>query len=217
MWITLMHTTASAADTGQGRFVTSMARGGFTFDRLPAATHASMEAWRSTSISLGWKVRAGKALAKCATCCPVPLPISSTRPRGGSTRASTSRIGCLLRSGDGAVSRASMQRWYANARSRQLCKTRDRHLGSCLNHGTAYTVNPYSIDPAMKAPLFLEVARPLEESPQEAIPFATEGVQRFVWESRFGAILIEVADGDAFVNGHRVERFPRQQRPDSQS
>ena len=101
MWITLMHTTASAADTGQGRFVTSMARGGFTFDRLPAAAHASMEAWRSTSISLGWKVRAGKAFAKCATCCPVPLPISSTRPRDGKTRASTSRIGCLLRSGEG--------------------------------------------------------------------------------------------------------------------
>jgi hypothetical protein len=42
IWITLMHTTASAADTGQGRFVTSMARGGLTFDRLPAATHASI-------------------------------------------------------------------------------------------------------------------------------------------------------------------------------
>jgi hypothetical protein len=42
IWITLMQTTASAANTSQGRFVTSMARGGLTFDRLPRPPHASM-------------------------------------------------------------------------------------------------------------------------------------------------------------------------------
>jgi hypothetical protein len=30
-------------------------------------------------------------------------------------------------------------------------------------------------------------------------------VQRHVWESRFGAMLIEVVDGVAYVNGQRVE------------
>lgn len=35
---------------------------------------------------------------------------------------------------------------------------------------------------------------------------ASEGVLRYVWESRYGAILIEVAGEDVFVNGQRVER-----------
>ena len=76
-------------------FVTSMARGGSTFDRLPAAAHASMEAWRSTSISLGWKVRAGKAFAKCATCCPVPLPISQSQVVLGASIAPSAACRCV--------------------------------------------------------------------------------------------------------------------------
>lgn len=32
----------------------------------------------------------------------------------------------------------------------------------------------------------------------------TEGVQRYVWQSAFGPMLIEVRDGAAFVNGKRV-------------
>jgi hypothetical protein len=59
----------------------------------------------------------------------------------------------------------------------------------------------------MNAPLHLEVLRRLQASPQEELPLACEGVQRFVWESRFGAMLIEVVDGVAYVNGSRVEHF----------
>src|SRR5439155_15506777 len=52
----------------------------------------------SSSGSLGCQVSSGNALAKCATCCPVPLPISRIRPVWGSTRFSKLRIGSLFRS-----------------------------------------------------------------------------------------------------------------------
>ena len=55
-------------------------------------------------------------------------------------------------------------------------------------------------------------AQPLPEvllgvdSPQEPqLPLASVGVQRYVWEGRFGPMLIEVKDGTVFVNGQRVE------------
>ncbi len=57
---------------------------------------------------------------------------------------------------------------------------------------------------AMNAPLMPEVllgARPAE---QPQLPLATEGVQRTVWHSAFGDMLIEVRDGVAYVNGARV-------------
>ena len=57
----------------------------------------------------------------------------------------------------------------------------------------------------MNAPLLPEVLRRLEDTPQESLPLATEGVQRYVWESRFGAMLIEVVDDVAYVNGDRIE------------
>jgi len=57
----------------------------------------------------------------------------------------------------------------------------------------------------MNAPLKPEILRLREESPQSPLPLATEGVERYVWESRFGSMLIEVIDGVAFVNGQRVE------------
>ena len=47
--------------------------------------------------------------------------------------------------------------------------------------------------------------RPLEETPQVELPLATEGALRYLWESRFGAMLIEVEDGMVRVNGARVE------------
>ena len=56
----------------------------------------------------------------------------------------------------------------------------------------------------MNAPLLPEVLRPLEPSPQAPLPLATEGVERYVWESRFGAILIEVVAGVVYVNTERV-------------
>lgn len=34
---------------------------------------------------------------------------------------------------------------------------------------------------------------------------AIESVRRYVWESRYGSILIEVLGDDVFVNGLRVE------------
>jgi hypothetical protein len=57
----------------------------------------------------------------------------------------------------------------------------------------------------MNAPLLPEILRLREDSPQETLPLATEGVQRYVWESRFGSMLIEVVDGVAYVNGTRVD------------
>jgi hypothetical protein len=57
----------------------------------------------------------------------------------------------------------------------------------------------------MSAPLHPEVLRPSEASSQAPLALATEGVQRYVWEGRFGAMLIEVVDGIAYVNGDRVE------------
>jgi len=38
----------------------------------------------------------------------------------------------------------------------------------------------------------------------DELPLAARGVQRFVWASRFGAILIEVAGDEVFVNGGKV-------------
>lgn len=39
--------------------------------------------------------------------------------------------------------------------------------------------------------------------------------QRHVWEGRFGAMVIEVVDGVAYVNGDRVDPMPRPPaRPD---
>jgi hypothetical protein len=61
----------------------------------------------------------------------------------------------------------------------------------------------------MDTPLHTEVLRLREASPQEPLPLATEGVQRYVWEGRVGAMLIEVIDGVAHVNGVRVEAIDR--------
>lgn len=43
------------------------------------------------------------------------------------------------------------------------------------------------------------------EHPQAELPLAAPGVQRHVWDSRYGPMLIEVMNGDIFVNGQRVE------------
>jgi hypothetical protein len=40
---------------------------------------------------------------------------------------------------------------------------------------------------------------------QGVLPLAADGVQRWVWESRYGVMLIEVIGPDVFVNGQRVE------------
>jgi hypothetical protein len=44
----------------------------------------------------------------------------------------------------------------------------------------------------MNAPLLPEVLLGVDVFEEPQLPLATEGVQRYVWESRFGAMLIEV-------------------------
>jgi hypothetical protein len=65
----------------------------------------------------------------------------------------------------------------------------------------------------MNAPLLPEVLRLREPSPQEELPLAAEGVLRYVWEGRFGAMLIEVEDGVSYVNGQRVDPLPAETQP----
>lgn len=56
----------------------------------------------------------------------------------------------------------------------------------------------------MNAPLLPEVLTRLAPSPQADLPLASDGVLRYVWESRFGSMLIEVREGRAYVNGNVV-------------
>jgi hypothetical protein len=58
--------------------------------------------------------------------------------------------------------------------------------------------------PHMNAPTLPETLRLREDSPQARLPLATAGVERHVWESRFGLMLIEVIDDVVYVNGQRV-------------
>lgn len=58
----------------------------------------------------------------------------------------------------------------------------------------------------MNAPnqLIPELLLGAQPTDQPNLDLASEGVQRYVWQSAFGAMLIEVRDGNAFVNGARV-------------
>lgn len=52
----------------------------------------------------------------------------------------------------------------------------------------------------MNAPLLPEVLlRPA--SPQADLPLASAGVSRYLWQARYGDILIEVVNGEVRVNG----------------
>jgi len=57
----------------------------------------------------------------------------------------------------------------------------------------------------MNAPLLQEVLLRSAEDGQVALLLASEGVLRYVWESRYGSMLIEVVGNDVFVNSQRVE------------
>jgi len=57
----------------------------------------------------------------------------------------------------------------------------------------------------MNAPILPEVLVQRGERPQGELPLAAEGVLRYVWESRFGPMLIEVKEGRAYVNEEVVE------------
>jgi hypothetical protein len=56
----------------------------------------------------------------------------------------------------------------------------------------------------MNSPLLQEHLL-LHDTTQTPLPLATAGVERYVWEGKFGHMLIEVIDGMVFVNGQRVE------------
>ncbi len=58
----------------------------------------------------------------------------------------------------------------------------------------------------MNAPNLLlpEVLLGAQPTDQPNLDLASEGVQRYVWQSAYGVMLIEVRDGIAFVNGARV-------------
>lgn len=60
----------------------------------------------------------------------------------------------------------------------------------------------------MNAPLRPQVLLRPEAPPQQDLALATAGVLRYVWQHRFGQMLIEV-DGDrVFVNGQPVQPAP---------
>lgn len=59
----------------------------------------------------------------------------------------------------------------------------------------------------MNAPLLPEILRRETPSDQVDLPLAADGVQRFVWEGRWGAMLIEVVGDRVSVNGQLVEPF----------
>lgn len=56
----------------------------------------------------------------------------------------------------------------------------------------------------MNAPLLPEILSRRGTSPQADLALAAEGVLRYIWEGKFGSMLIEVKDGRAFVNGQPV-------------
>ena len=57
---------------------------------------------------------------------------------------------------------------------------------------------------APNLPLLPEVQLGPQPADQPSLELASEGVQRYIWHSAYGAMLIEVRDGVAFVNGARV-------------
>jgi len=57
---------------------------------------------------------------------------------------------------------------------------------------------------APNLPLLPEVQLGPQPADQPNLDLASEGVLRYLWHSAYGAMLIEVRDGVAFVNGSRV-------------
>jgi hypothetical protein len=53
------------------------------------------------------------------------------------------------------------------------------------------------------------------DADQAPLPLAAEGVLRYVWQSAFGPMLIEVHDDTAFVNGRRVTTIDEMRSADA--
>jgi hypothetical protein len=56
----------------------------------------------------------------------------------------------------------------------------------------------------MNSRLSPEVLLRPHPSPQADMPFETDGVLRYVWAARWGEMLIEVMNGEVYVDGQRV-------------
>jgi hypothetical protein len=89
--------------------------------------------------------------------------------------------------------------FWESAQERLLCMS-DR----CHCRRLPYTVFLHR-QRLMNASPLPEVLLRQGRSPQADLPLETEGVLRFVWSSRWGDMLIEVAKGETFVNGQRVD------------
>lgn len=57
----------------------------------------------------------------------------------------------------------------------------------------------------MSAALLPEILVAPADEDQIPLTLASEGILRYVWQSRFGPILVEVVGQQAFVNGDPVE------------
>jgi len=57
----------------------------------------------------------------------------------------------------------------------------------------------------VNAPILPEVLVRRSATGQADLPLAAEGVQRYVWEGKFGAILVETRGDRVYVNGQEVE------------
>jgi len=61
------------------------------------------------------------------------------------------------------------------------------------------------MDPSVSPAIDVVVGQTDETQP--SLPLASDGMRRWVWQSKFGAILIEVVGADVFINGQRVEPY----------
>jgi hypothetical protein len=68
---------------------------------------------------------------------------------------------------------------------------------------------------ATNLPAQPEVLLGTQPADQRPLDLATEGTQRYVWQGAFGAMLIEVQDGAAYVNGQRVTSMAELRGPDA--
>lgn len=69
--------------------------------------------------------------------------------------------------------------------------------------------------PAMNAPLLPEILLGSRPADQPELPLAAAGVQRTVWHSAYGPILIEVRGDEVYVNGARVRTLAELRRGDA--
>ena len=63
-----------------------------------------------------------------------------------------------------------------------------------------------ALAPYEALPSFRPTVRLLDNQVEPCLLLANDCRQRWIWHSRFGAILIEVRGDDVFVNGQRVDR-----------